>query len=375
MDDFEKTMNKIKDAKMKKKRQSIYYNCDSFWSYFNRQSNFRFGIIIGPRKCGKTYLVQEHFLRDWTRCHDNIIYWYRLTEDQKKKMLANNAEKLFEPALYDKYLKRKGYTLKTNGDEVFACKTDKDGRALKKGRIKIAEVGALSTFYADKGLATYDFRFLRENAKRKYWIMVDEFQKELGERDQGDLAYQFINAIHNKVRNTKYRLRVLLMCNNLRESSDILSGCFNFMPIKYGLYKLHKKKAIIHYYKPEESYWKMMKNGVSDLLASDDDTTFTNEFKHDMELITKQRLKKPSYIIKFDNSKDNWFTVWDGNVIKKWKNQNIKQYIAMTRYSDMVFDKKAYNMIFDMFDNREFKFASLMDKTQFQMYLKKLKKK
>lgn len=369
---IKKSMQKVKDKKIlaANKKESAYYHSESFWSFFNKCSNFGFGVIIGPRKCGKTYVVADHFLKDWNKCKDNVLYYFRLTDAQKDKLLANNGEKLFDPPLVRKYFTNRGFMLKRRNDSIYAVKYKKGKKTGEE--YKVVECGSLSTFYADKGTATYDFEFLKRDKKHKFWIIVDEFQKEEGEKSQGDLAYQFVNALHNKVRTTNKRMRCLLLCNNLRESSEILSGCFNFMPIDYGMFKLQKKKCIIHYYNPPESYWSMMNKGFTNRLVNDDDTTFINEFKFDMALITRERLYRPSAIIKFSKSPEDCFILWDNKVLKRFskKSKDSKlpkvKTIAMYRGLDEVFDKKQQSLILDMLDQRGFKFASLMDKTQFE---------
>lgn len=368
-----KSGKKEEDAK----KESAYYHSESFWSFFNKNSNFGFGVIIGPRKCGKTYVVAEHFLKDWWKCHDNVLYYFRLTDAQKDKLLANNGEKLFDPPLVRKYLTNRGLKLKRKGDSIYAVSIKP--KKNKKQEYKLVECASLSTFYADKGTATYDFEFLKNNKKRKYWIIVDEFQKEVGERSQGDLAYQFVNALHNKVRTTNKRMRCILLCNNLRESSEILSGCFNFMPINYGMFKLQKKKCVIHYYNPPESYWSMMSKGFTNRLVNDDDTTFINEFKFDMALITRERLYKPTAIIKFSKSPEDCFILWDNKVLKRFskKSKDSKlpkvKTIAMYRGLDEVFDKKQQKLIIDVVDQRGFFYASLMDKTQFESFINQIR--
>lgn len=383
MDRLTKCKEAIKDynSQLKyeaEKKESAYYHSESFWSFFNKNSNFGYGVIIGPRKCGKTFVVAEHFLKDWWKCHDNVLYYFRLTDTQKDKLLANNGEKLFDPPLVRKYFTNRGLKLKRKGDSIYAVKI-KQKKGQKKVEYKVCECASLSTFYADKGTATYDFEFLKRDKKHKFWIIVDEFQKEAGERSQGDLAYQFVNALHNKVRTTSKRMRCILLCNNLRESSEILSGCFNFMPITYGMFKLQKKKCVIHYYNPPQSYWSMMNKGFTNRLVNDDDTTFINEFKFDMELITKERRIKPTAIIKFSKNAEDCFILWDNKIIKRFtrrnkdtKLPNVKT-IAMYRGLDEIFDKKQQQLILDVVDQRGFKYASLMDKTQFESFINRIR--
>lgn len=386
LDQFDKEIKKLKQELSKEKRLSpsdLHYaefgeHVNRLFGYFNRQSNFQYLTIIGPRKCGKTYIVADKFLNNNSKCHDNVLYYFRLTDTQSQKLLNNNAEKMFDPPLVRKYFTSRGYVLRTHGNSVYVHKTYKrKGKQVidTKPAWKVAEVGSLSTFYADKGTATFDFEFLKMDKKHMYWIFIDEFQKELGERNQGDLAYQFVNALHNKIRDSHYRVRCLLMCNNLRESSEILSGCFNFMPIKYGVYKLHKRKCIIDYWQPTENYKKMMSKGATSLIQNDDDSTFANEFKFDMELITKERKIKPSYIIRFSKDDKDCFIVWDDRIIqrfipsKKSKLPNIR-IIPMVRFTNEKFSKELQKIIFDQFDQRYFLYSSLMDKTQFESMIK-----
>lgn len=370
----------VKEEKIKQ-QASAYYHNDSVFGYFNRQSNYAFLIVIGPRKCGKTYVAAKHFLKNWSKCHDNVLYYFRLTEAQSAKLLSNNAEKMFDPPLVRKFFTNRNLVLRTHGNSVYAHKTYKDKKGIQqvsnKQCWKVAEVGALSTFYADKGTATYDFEFLKNDPKHRYWVLIDEFQKEVGERSQGDIAYQFVNALHNKIRTTNKRTCVMMMCNNLRESSEILSGCFNFMPINYGLFKLKSKKAIIHYYKPPESYWKMMKKGITSKIQDDDDGTFINEFKFDMSLINTRRKYKPSFIIRFSKSDADCFIVWDEQIIQRYvptktsKLPNIPQ-IAMYKGLDVEFVKERQKIILDQYNLRYFNYSSLMDKTQFDMMIAKI---
>lgn len=382
---FREEVQKLKKELIKLNRLSpdvIHYeefgeHVNSLFGYFNRQSNFKYFVIISPRKAGKTYIVADRFLNNNAKCHDNVLYYFRLTEAQSAKLLANNAEKMFDPPLRRKYFESRGYTLKTKGNSVYAHKVyTRNGKTITetKPAWKVAEVGALSTFYTDKGVATFDHEFLKMDKKHMYWIFIDEFQKELGERNQGDLAYQFIQALHNKIRDSHYRVRVFMMCNNLRESSEILSGCFNFMPIKYGIYKLHKQKCIIDYWQPTEYYKKMMGKGATSLISSDD-TTFTNEFKFDMELVTKQRRYRPSFIIRFSKDDKDCFIVWDDRIIKRYvpakksKLPNVK-IIPMVRFTDEKFSKELQKAVFEQVDNRNFLYSSLMDKTQFENMIK-----
>lgn len=384
--EFQKEIKKLKKELIRLNRLSaeeMHYeefglHINRLFGYYNRQSNFQYFVIIGPRNCGKTYMVADKFLKNNSKCHDNVLYYFRLTDTQTQKLLANNAEKMFDPPLVRKYFTSRGYILKTHKNSVYAHKVyTYKGKTVTetKPAWKVAEVGALSTFASDKGVATFDFDFLKKDKRHRYWIFVDEFQKEVGERSQGDIAYQFVNALHNKIRKSHYRVRIFLMCNNLRESSEILSGCFNFMPIKYGVYKIYKpKKCIIDYWEPTENYKNMMKTGATSLNRNDD-STFSNEFKLDIALITKVRKVRPSYIIRFSKDDSDCFIVWDDRIIqryvpsKKSKLPNIRT-IPMVRFTNEKFSKELQKVVFEQFDQRYFLYSSLMDKTQFECMIK-----
>lgn len=126
-----------------------YYNLRSLlgntWAYFY--------IVIGARGVGKTYSAQDYVLRKWKQ--DKIPFtWIRLSKISRDKMLANNAEKAFDPKLVKKY----GLQLTTNGMDVFD-----DGE-------KMCKVLALSEMAKEKGVALFD-----GNDNRPLHIVTDEF--------------------------------------------------------------------------------------------------------------------------------------------------------------------------------------------------------
>lgn len=374
-------------------------HCNRLFSYFNKQSGYNYLVIISDRNVGKTYDIAETFLKNNSKCHDNIIYYFRLTDDQKDKLLANNAEKMFDAPLVEKYFTNRNLVLRTHADSVYAHKMYKVKKGKNKGKIqvstkpeyKVAEVGALSTFYANKGIASYNFKFLKENPKHNYSFIIDEFQKEKGERKQGDTARQFVNAIHNKIRAEYKRIRCVLLCNDLQEANEILAKCFNFIPIKYGLYKLKSKRCIIDYWQPTETYKKFMSQSSTGLIASKSDANFIDNFKKDLSLITKERRIRPSYIIRFGKTDSDCYIVWDDRIISKFvpkvrkkvktkdgikktieianKLPDIKN-IPMVRFTEHKFEKEAQKAVFDMYDQRYFLFHSLIDKAQFESDIK-----
>ena len=329
-----------------------------------------FYFLIGGREAGKSYAATEFFVRQYKR-YKRPFYWLRLTEDSKHKLLMNNAEKLIDPDIRRKY----NLDLVTNGDNVYQVtkrtKPDKDGRCKVVKKELIARVLALSTFYSDKGSGLYDKDFL-DNEAMYYNICLDEMNREKNERKSFDIVYAFTNQLENLVRSTKKRIRVLCIGNYLEESSDILCA-FNFIPEQFGRFKLKKKRAVIDYIEPGEAYLKRRKGTIADILMPNA-STFTNKIAVDDSLVYKKSLIKPSKIIKFSKSEDDWFTIWDSKVIAPYCKEKLKA-IPMLPYLDEVFDTQARNNIFQIFDARGFAFKNLITFKKFQTKLELLRPK
>ena len=222
----------VDEAKEIQRRKNEFYSIrpilgNSNWAIFY--------ILLGGREAGKSYAITQYFVKKWKE-KQIPFYWIRLNEQSKKKMLANNAEKLVDPDIYRHY----DLNLKVKGDNVY-----------DHGK-KMATVVCLSTFANDKGVATFDKDFLND-LQMQYHICLDEFQMEKTQRSQGDIAYQFVNQLENLVRSTKDRLKIFLVGNTLEEASDILK-MFNYIPEEFGIYRVKKKRAVIDYMEPSEAY-------------------------------------------------------------------------------------------------------------------------
>lgn len=165
----------------------------------------------------------------------------------------------------------------------------------------MCRVLALNTFYNDKGSGYFDKDFLND-PKMFYNICLDELAREKDEKKSFDIVYAFTNQLENLVRNTKQRIRVICIGNTLEEASDIMAA-FNFIPEKFGRYKLHSKRAVVEYMEPTEAYQKMRKGSIADILMPTA-STFTNKIRTDYSLVNKKRLVHPNYLIKFDKEED-----------------------------------------------------------------------
>lgn len=351
-----KEMNRI--AKKKKMLDYEWYVLRSMMGY----SWAMFFMLVGGREAGKSYAVTEMYVNQFIK-YGRPFYWLRLTDKSQSKLLMNNAEKLVDPDIRRKY----NLNLTTRGDAVYNNEVDKDGKVVKT--TLMARVLALSTFYNDKGSGLFDKDFLND-PKMFYNICFDEMNREKSEKKTFDIVYAFVNQLENLVRSTKDRIRIICIGNLLEEASDVLA-CFNFLPEQFGRYKLKSKRCVVEYIEPSEAYKKRRKGTVADILTPNE-STFTNEIKTDMALIYKGRLKSPYRIIKFGKAQSEWFTIWDDNVVCQYNKEKLPV-IAMTPYIDELFNLKLRNSVFEIFDNRGFRFRNLVSFKLFQKNLEFLK--
>lgn len=347
-----------------------WYNLRPILGHFNYAL---FAILLGGREAGKSYSVTNFFVDQWK--NKGIPFtWLRLTEAASRKLLQNNAEKLVDPDLRRKY----DLDLMTSGNNVYEVKrkvvkvSKKDGSVEYKSEIVekklMARVYALSTFYNDKG-SIFDKDFLNDPAMR-YNIAIDEFQREKGEKQTFDILYSLVNQLENLVRSTKERTKIFFLGNTLEDASDLLCA-FNFIPEEFGVFKLKSKRAVIHNIEPSDAYKARRKGTIADILLPTA-STFTNKRDTDTTLITKKRLVEPNYIIKFTKDKKDWFTVWDGNVIKRYNGEQ-KPILAMRPYLDEVFSTDIQKNMITLFDTRSLLFNNLITFKQFQKQVELLK--
>lgn len=349
--------HKIKKARddmqraQKKRSLARFYNinsiCGNDWSIFR--------IIIGARMTGKSYSVTDRMCKLKQKLgKDCKCYWLRISETSTKQLLCNKADKLVDPDLKRKYQLQ----LTTKGNVVYNYGQN------------FCEVYPLSMFGKLKGVGFFDKDF-----HGKYFIVLDEFQLELGEkRTSFDILYNFIGMVENIARTTKSNIEVWLLGNNLQEASEILKA-FDFIPQEYGRYYLKRKRCVIDYLQPNDDYINDRKGSIASILGGDEMSNFTNEFEKDFRLIYKGKLEKPNAIIKFGKEKSSWFSIWDNNIIKRWNGQTCTNVIAMRPYISQFFSVERRQNVIDMYDLEAFRYATLVDKTYFESELKKIRNK
>lgn len=348
---------------MNSKEKQEIINGRAFYSIRSLLGNANWAeifAILGGRQAGKSYQVFDYFFDSWFKDKSNPMTWLRLTEPSKNELLNNNAYSFGDPDLKRKY----NLDLKVKGNNIF--------NKLEDGNeVHFARVLALSTFYSQKGQGFFD-----KDATGHFNICLDEMNKEKCERRTIDIPYAFVNQIENLVRNMKtdenHQLKIFLLGNTLEESSDLMS-CFNFLPQEFGRFKVKKKKLVVDYLPPTDAYKEMRKDSIANLLMGDE-STFTNKLEFDLDLISKKKLIVPYLIIKFSDSKKDWFTLWNDNIISKYNNETKKSCYAMRPYiKGEIYLKDRVEKIFEMYDVRAFKFHSLFCQREFRRQLEMLK--
>ena len=335
-----------------KRAQARFYNLSSAlgndWAIFY--------VIVGGRMTGKSYSVTDFLCAQKRRLKDNCRnYWMRISETSTKAMLADKCKGLVDPDLQRKYnldLKTKGMYVYNHGQEFMT-------------------VTPLSMFGKLKGVGFYD-----KDYKGWYNLVLDEFQTEIGEkRTSFDILYNFIGMCENLVRTTKSRVRVFLLGNTLEEASTILKA-FNFLPERFGRFYLRRKRCLIDNLEPTEEYLKDRQGSIADILGGGDMSNYTNALKKDTELIFKGRTSTPIGIIKFDKNTSGWYTLWEGNVVKKYNKEKLSVMydFCMRPYLSSFYSKERKQTIIDLYDARALKFNSLITQSYFEGELSKVRK-
>ncbi|MCQ2053087.1 MAG: phage DNA encapsidation protein [archaeon] len=358
--DIEKDLANDKKRRLKEARyvhkqaRSRYYNLNSIMGI---PSIFK--IIIGPRKTGKSYAVMDMMLRKHTKHpNDTKIYWMRISETSTKAMLANKANKLIDPDLYRKY----NCDITTKGSTVF-----------NHGKV-LMEVLPLSGFAKLKGTAFYDKDFLFNHPKHgHYYLILDEFILEQGEKSTSfDTLYAFQQMCENIARTTKDKITVILLANNVQEAEGIMRS-FDFVPLHTGRFKLRSKSCVIDVLPATEEYLEDRKGSIAQILGGGDGN-YSTDYVRDMSLIYKGPIYKPTTIIKFSKNSNNWYTVYDGKIIRKYNKEKIHNVIAMRPYIDERYNKELVLSIFELYDAQTLQFANLSTQSYFKNDLQKLRK-
>ena len=344
----------LREAERAQKTRAMarYYNLSSILGNANWAEFF---CLLGSRKTGKSYALAERICKCKVKKKDEEYkcYWLRISETSTKSLLINKAAKLIDPDLQRRY----GLNLSVKGGVVF-----------NNGEV-FCEVLPLSRFAKDKGVAFYDKDF-----RGRYIIVLDEFQLEEGEkRTSFDILYNFIGVLENLVRTEKENIEVWLIGNTLEEASTILKA-FDFLPEKFGRFYLKSKRCVIDNMEPTEEYLKERCGSLADLLGGDLLSNYTNMLIKDKELIDKTRVKHPTATIKFTTQKKDWFVLWDGRIIRRYRGESMKLEtdFCMRPHLNSYFDREKRQTIIEMYDARALRYDTLITQSYFQDAMKQL---
>ena len=124
-----------------------------------------------------------------------------------------------------------------------------------------------------------------------------------------------------------------------------------------------------------QKYLRRRKDTVADIFTPNA-STFTNEIQIDRTLlVNKRKAIRPIRIIKFNKTKDTWFTVYNNEIVKPYNNETLTNIIAMRRYLDTQYYSDLAKLVIEQFDMRGFLFTSISTFKQFQKQLQLIKSK
>ena len=343
-----------KDLKraQKRKANARFYNLNSLlgndWAMFY--------CICGSRMTGKSYALTDFLCRRKHNLGDMCKnYWLRISETSTKALLANKAQNLVDPDLQRKW----DLELSTKGAEVY-----------NHGK-QFMTVLPLSQFGKLKGQAYYD-----KDYEGEYNLVLDEFQLETGEKATSfSILYAFIAMIETIARTTKNKIRIFLVGNTLEEASTILKA-FNFLPQSFGRFYLKSKKCVIDNIEPTEEYFKDREGSAADILGGKSMSNYSNELSKDVSMIYDGPLKTPTGLIKFSKDPSDWYAIWNGNVIRRYRKEQVgkDKIVAMWPGLDVPYSMEKRKMVVDLFNAKYWKFKNLIDQSYFKDALSAIQK-
>ena len=221
-------------------------------------------LTIGSRGRGKTYSAKKYILKRFRYGplgREDYFAWIRLTDAACQKVLQNNGATFFERELLERYRVQ----VKVENDDVFFSDIPIDNQ--EPAWSFVGKVMSLQGYYKWKGN-----HFDGYNT-----IIMDELVRAESERNTFNIPKAFVHEIENITRERK-DIRCFIFCNAIQEMSEI-QELFGFIPSpgKFGVYKLHHKRAIIEYLDDSKEWRARKKVTMAGVLATD--SAFTNIFE------------------------------------------------------------------------------------------------
>ena len=365
---------KKESQRIKKVSKQLYYTTQSLMGIHGVYWYW----LCGSRGRGKSYGVDETLLQYIKRYgQENVkCYYFRISDLSIKAMLANNAAKCIDAMLVRKY------HLNLSVHDTTLYNDDKP---------MIYFYPLVSAAKKGKGVAEYDPEFLMnpetmQKKNRFIFIIIDEFMMADGleKKSIGDPVSQFQIYLENILRDQEQLdwnpVKIFGCANSVSECNDFLSRLVGFVPEEPGRFILKRKHAVVDNIPNSEAYLEKRKKSIgADVMDYENDANYTNVIKRDLETLKPKnvRLHTVTNVIKFSKDPKDWFTVWNGNIIKRYSNQPIKesQVICMKRHLDGFFSVDLVNDIIERYDVRAFLYNDLISQSNFAAQLKILRSK
>lgn len=319
----------------------LYLNTNHIFSYHGI-TDF---IYTATRGVGKSVIsVETVIILKRKYGYENVkAYYFRLTDNSVKAMLANHAEKAIDPYLITKY------------NLNISCKNN---IVYDHGKPLIEFYPLVSAGSKGKGVNLYDCNFFNKRDKNgkkiKTFVVTiwDEFLMAEGveKRSIGDPVQQYKIYKEAILRDaeviTDYdAVYNFLLANNVSECAAVTGALYNYIPDpnNFKRVKLTRKRALFWNVPITEKYKEKRKKSYnSNIMDYENDPNYAM-IEKDLSLIKskKTRIRKVTAVIKFDNiDKKKWFCLYDDKYIRQYKHENFKAdiVIAMKRYLDEKFD-------------------------------------
>lgn len=377
MGEYEK-LKKARRLVKKKAQLGLYLTPNHIFSYHG----FTDFIYTATRGVGKSVIsVETAIILKRKYGYENVkCFYFRLTDQSIKAMLANKADKAIDPYLVQKY------------DLEITCKNNV---VYDHGKPLIEFYPLVSAGSKGKGVNLYDCNFFNKkdkNGKRIKTFVVtiwDEFLMAEGieKRSIGDPVEQYKIYKEAILRDAEFitdydAVYNFLLANNVSECAAVTGALYNYIPNpnNYKRVKLTRKRAMFWNVPITDAYLEKRKKSYNaNIMDYNNDPNYAAVEK-DLTLIKskKTRLHKVSALLKFHVfDKSKWFCLYDGRYIRQYRGECVNKnlIIPMKRYLDEVYNVDLVNTIFQQFDSRYLHYADLMSMALFQSQLKLLKAK
>ncbi len=374
---------KVREAKNNARvMKSEYLSSRPMMGYDKRYVHF---IFAGARGRGKSVLALDAPIASCKKYgyENNKIFFFRLADLSIKALLQNKAANLIDPLLVNRYkmdISRKGNTVYDHGK-------------------KLLEVYSLASAAKMKGQALYDADYLNHRppdtktgkpVKRFIWLILDEFQIAEGLENKGaaskstaKLWKMYTEIIARDQQFLNYpAIRCIYLANTVAECSTFTSEMWGFYmpPGDFKIKKCPRKNAVFFNVPNSDKYIQKRKNSIMGSITDfENDSNYSNQIAMDMTMIKpkKTRLIKVTYLIKFTKDPADWFCLYDGKYLRKYRGESVSKdrLIPMRRHIDEVFTVETVNDIFERYDVKAFMYADVISMACFKARMTEIKAK